>query len=75
MEYLVRCSYCKRIGTKEDVEEHEKICIKRECDFKKIKTTFLKRGYILNQECTHIKNTCGICWGVGDTLCPLTESQ
>lgn len=75
MEYLCRCSYCKRMGTKEDVEEHEKTCIQRKCEFKKIKTTFLTRGYILSQECTHTENTSSICWGVGDKFCPLTENK
>ena len=75
MEYLCRCSYCKRMGTKEDVEEHEKTCVLRKCEFKNVKTKFLHYGYILTQDCVHPENVCSICWGVGDNLCPLTKNN
>ena len=75
MEYLYRCSYCKRIGTKEEVEEHEKTCVLRKCEFKKLNTKLLHRGFITTQECIHPKNDCGLCWGVGHDFCPLTKNN
>lgn len=74
MEYLCRCSYCKRIGKKEDVEKHEKTCIKRPCKFKKIRILH-NGGYIAVQDCIHPDNGSSICWGVGHEFCQLTKNK
>lgn len=73
MAYLCKCSYCQRIGVKEVIEEHEKRCPHRKCEFKELKNTFLYHGYVTNQKCIHTENKCGICWGINSELCPLTN--